>query len=103
MEIKNFRNIIFYFLLSLSFLKKQIICNNNITCFEYSCEECNSSEYGSCTKCRFGYKLIGGTCPCSDSSCAFCITSVGRNLCRLCKKGYIWDFSNCFCSISNCE
>ena len=104
MEIKNFRNILFYFLLSLSFLKIKIICDNNITCFEYSCEECNSTEYGSCTKSRFGYKLIDGTCPCYYSSCAVCATGVGRYICQLCKKGYtLGHDSRCYCNISNCE
>ena len=65
-------NLIFLNLL-LIILNKGILCNNN-TCFEYSCEECNSPEYGNCTKCRYGWTLIDGTCPCFNSSCAVCTT-----------------------------
>ena len=25
-------------------------------CYEYSCDECDTSEYGTCTKCRSGFK-----------------------------------------------
>ena len=103
MEIKFIKNILFYCLLSFIFLKKQIICKNNITCFEYSCEECNSPEYGNCTKCHYGWTLIDGTCPCFDSSCAVCSTRLGNSMCHLCKKGYDGSWDKCYCSISNCE
>ena len=101
---KNVQKFIFFILL-LIVLNGEIICNNNITCFEYSCEECNSTEYGNCIKCRSSWKLIDGTCPCFDSSCAVCTTGlVGLEICQLCKKGYtLGDDSKCYCNISNCE
>ena len=71
-------------------LNEVIICNNN-TCFEYSCEECNSTEYGHCTKCRYGWLLVDGTCPCFNTSCAICTTGLaGLDVCKLCKNGYVW-------------
>jgi hypothetical protein len=78
---------LFYFLIII-FLKKKINCGSK-PCFEYSCDECETEEYGKCTKCRDGFQLIDGTCPCSDSSCALCQNGfAGYNLCLLCKKGY---------------
>ena len=78
-------NLIFLSLLLIN-LNKGISSNNN-TCFEYSCEECNSQEYGNCTKCRFGWTLIDGTCPCFNSSCAVCATGFfSTDSCQLCKK-----------------
>ena len=95
-------NLIFLSLLLIN-LNKGISSNNN-TCFEYSCEECNSQEYGNCTKCRFGWTLIDGTCPCFNSSCAVCATGFfSTDSCQLCKKGYVWDNYHCICNISNCE
>ena len=89
--------------LPLIILIKTILCNNN-TCFEYSCEKCSSPEYGKCTKCRYGWSLIDGTCPCFNSSCAVCTSGfVGTETCQLCKKGFIWDNYNCICNLSNCE
>ena len=88
---KNVWRLIFFRIL-LIILNKRILCNNNIACFEYSCEECNSPEYGNCTKCRYGWTLIDGTCPCFSPSCAVCTTGFfGSDLCQLCKKGYVWD------------
>ena len=101
-EGKNIHKLIFFNILLIS-LTKGIICNIN-SCFEYSCEECNSSEYGKCTKCRNGWELIDGTCPCFNSSCALCITGLGGlNICQVCKKGFVWDDFYCNCNISNCE
>ena len=94
----NFFNIIiFYFsLLGINSIKQN--------CFEYSCEECNSTEYGTCTKCRDDFTLIDGTCPCSDSSCALCTTGLaGLNICEQCKEGYINENNNCKCAINNCD
>ena len=73
-------------------------------CYEYSCEECLSSEYGTCTKCRDDFKLIDGTCPCSFSSCALCTTGLaGLNICEQCKEGYYSSNKNCYCEVNNCE
>ena len=73
-------------------------------CYEYSCDECDSPEYGTCTKCRSDFKLIDGTCPCSSSSCALCTTGLaGLNICEQCKEGYTLSDRNCVCSIGNCE
>ena len=73
-------------------------------CYEYSCDECSTPEYGTCTKCRSDFKLIDGTCPCSFSSCALCTTGLaGLNICEQCKEGYTNTDGNCVCSISNCE
>ena len=73
-------------------------------CFEYSCDECDSPEYGNCSKCRETFRLINGTCPCSNSSCALCSTGLaGLNICHLCKNGYYNYEQNCYCEINNCE
>ena len=96
------KKILFYFLIII-FLKKKINCGSK-PCFEYSCDECETEEYGKCTKCRDGFQLIDGTCPCSDSSCALCQNGfAGYNLCRLCKKGYYNFLYDCYCMINNCE
>ena len=92
------------FILLFIILNEGINCNN-ITCFEYSCEECNSTEYGHCTKCRYGWTLVDGTCPCFNSSCAICKTGfAGTYQCEKCKNGYeLLHDSSCYCNISNCE
>ena len=55
------------------------------SCFEYSCEECSSPDYGNCTKCRDTFTLIDGTCPCSFSECALCTTGLaGLHICEQC-------------------
>ena len=70
--MKIFFNI---FLFSLFLKYIYIYCDEaKISCFEYSCEECTSEEYGTCTKCRNNFKLIDGTCPCQDLHCALCET-----------------------------
>ena len=95
-------NLYFYFLFLFLFRKKYIYCVDK-ECFEFSCEECDSEEYGSCTKCRQGFKLVDGKCPCYDSSCAICSTGlVGYNLCLQCKNGYYNYNNDCFCDIENC-
>ena len=61
----------------------------NHSCFEYSCEECESEDYGKCTKCREGFRLVQGTCPCYDFHCALCTNGLyDIKNCFLCKKGY---------------
>lgn len=95
---------IFFFFSILIVLKRNIINCGSSPCFEYSCDECETQEYGKCTKCREGWSLIDGTCPCIDSSCALCVSGLaGLNLCILCKKGYIWINYDCHCEINNCE
>ena len=99
MKKNKFLFFCFFVLLSI----KKIISGNS-TCFEYSCDECDSPEYGNCTKCRKGFKLIDGTCPCSDSSCALCSTGLaGLHICFLCKNGYFNFENDCFCDINECE
>ena len=86
------------------FLLIKNIISGNSTCFEYSCDECNTPEYGKCTKCREGFKLINGTCPCSDTNCALCSTGlVGLHICSLCKNGYYSYKKDCYCDIKDCE
>ena len=95
--MKNF----FYFCLFLFFSKIKIYVN---ACFEYSCEICSNEDYGSCTKCRNGFKLLNGTCPCSDTNCALCSTGLaGLYICSLCKNGYYNNNGDCECEIENCE
>ena len=95
--------IFLYFCLLLLLIKKKINCGNT-PCFEYSCDECETEEYGKCTKCREGWKLINGMCPCSDSSCALCYSGLaGLHLCILCKNGYYRLNGDCYCDINNCE
>ena len=94
-------NVLIFFLLFI--IKKRIRCGNS-TCFEYSCDECETQEYGKCTKCRKGFRLIDGTCPCSDINCALCSTGLsGINLCFLCKKGSHILTNDCYCQIDDCE
>ena len=81
-----------------TFLKTQIVCliitsllNIIQSCFEYSCEECSSEEYGKCTKCKSTFKLIDGTCPCSDPGCSICTSGfTGLGLYIQCKNWYIY-------------
>ena len=74
------------------------------TCYEYSCKECESEEYGKCTKCRDSFKLVDGTCPCADSSCALCTSGYpGIGVCAQCKNGYMNLWRDCYCFIENCE
>lgn len=86
----------FYF----SLLEKYI---NSETCFEYSCEECESSEYGKCIKCRENFQLIDGTCPCDDTSCALCLEPLSKYSCLLCKRGYHRENNACICNIDYCQ
>ena len=88
----------------LFFLKITLINSAKQQCFEFSCEECLTTEYGTCTKCRDDFRLIDGTCPCSSSDCALCTTGLaGLNICEQCKDGYYSSDKNCFCEVSNCE
>jgi len=92
-----------FFCLILLLIKKKIK-SGKTPCFEYSCSECETQEYGKCTKCREGWKLIDGLCPCSDSSCALCSSGLaGLHLCLLCKNGYYRFNGDCYCTINNCE
>ena len=92
-------NIKFFFLFQLLF---QIIKSQQ-SCFEYSCEECTNSNYGSCTKCKKDFILIDGTCPCYDSNCAMCKSSYPLTDCYFCKNNIINFMNNCICLINNCE
>ena len=91
------------FLVFIIFLNKLINCYNN-HCFEFSCEECETQEYEKFTKCRNGFRLVDGTCPCSDPKCALCSIGLsGLNLCALCKNGYYIEDNECKCEINDCE
>ena len=95
---------IFLFFYLLLILSKKKINSGKIQCFEYSCAECESQEYGKCTKCKSGWTLTNGTCPCVDSSCALCSSGLaGLHLCILCKNGYYKFENDCYCQIKNCE
>ena len=95
---------IFFIYIILFFLENSFIDCENIKCFEYSCEECSSEKYGNCTRCRPGFHLIDGTCPCADSSCALCTTGLaGLNICKLCKKGFYRMDDDCHCEVENCD
>ena len=88
----------------LFFSKITLINSAEQQCFEFSCEECDTPEYGSCTKCRDTFKLIDGTCPCSSSDCALCTTGLaGLNICEQCKAGFYSSDKNCYCEVNNCE
>jgi hypothetical protein len=76
------------------------------SCFEYSCEACESEEYGKCTKCKYSFTLVDGTCPCDNPSCALCwfgYYTITISICKLCKIGHIRYFGQCICNILNCE
>jgi len=96
---------IFFLYSTLLFLiKYNLFKCDNITCFEYSCAECDSENYGDCKKCRPGFHLIDGTCPCQDKNCALCTTGLaGLNICKLCKNGYYRMEDNCECEVEHCE
>ena len=79
-------------------------------CFEYSCEKCYWDYYGACTKCKEGYTLSYGICPCYNYNCAICSSGYpDLNSCILCKDDYITYYNskskirNCKCKIDNCE
>ena len=91
----------FVYILLISLIKINCSLHN---CFEYSCEECNSTEYGACTKCRDTFTLVDGTCPCSFTSCALCLTGLaGLQICEQCKDGYYNFDKDCYCEVNNCE
>ena len=93
----------FHLFLFFSFFKYINCEGTNHSCYEYSCEECSKSEYGFCTKCRDGFILVSGTCPCSDFRCALCPTGLyDRNICELCKNGYYKFNKRCYCDIDGC-
>ena len=95
--------ILYFFILIFLFSNKIINCGNS-TCFEYSCDECLTSEYGTCIKCRDEFRLVDGTCPCSDINCALCETGLaGLHICELCKNGYFNFNKDCYCDITDCE
>ena len=93
---------IFFYLFILVFIKKKIIkCDE---CFEYSCQKCIDGIYGHCLECREGFKLVDGTCPCADVSCALCTTGLaGLHICHLCKNEYYSYNKDCYCDIEDCE
>ena len=91
----------FVYIFIISLIKINCSLHN---CFEYSCEECDSPDYGNCTKCRDSFTLVDGTCPCSFSSCALCSTGLaGLQICEQCKDGYYNFEKNCYCEVNNCE
>ena len=97
-QFTYFVQIIFF-----SFCILKINCGTQ-PCYEYSCDECDTSEYGTCTKCRDDFSLIDGTCPCSDSGCALCTSGLaGLYICEQCKEGYNNIDKNCVCNVNNCE
>lgn len=78
--------------------------DNNFSCFEYACENCTSEKYGDCIKCRNSFKLIDGTCPCADPSCAICTSGyAGLHICKLCRNGFYRKENDCQCEIPDCE
>ena len=77
-----------------------IFCNN---CFEYSCEECSDSNYDSCTKCKEGFNLLDGTCPCYDPECNICRTSSYGNSFVYFNENYYNLNGKCQCQFKNCE
>ena len=92
----------FLFLFSF-FVIKYLNCDTaKKSCFEYSCKECESEEYGKCTKCREGFNLIEGTCPCTNFQCALCTGGSYYDDCELCKNGYYNNNKNCNCEIEGC-
>ena len=92
-----------YFVNILIFLIITINCSLQ-NCYEYSCDECDSPDYGNCTKCRDTFTLIDGKCPCSFSSCALCSTGLaGLSICEQCKDGYFIFQKDCYCQVNNCE
>ena len=73
-------------------------------CFEYSCEKCINSEYGSCTKCKENFILMDGTCPCYDYACNVCDTSYVGSRCYFCDENFQLNEQNqCVCEDPNCE
>ena len=94
----------FFFFLFLNF--KYIYCEGDGTtesCFEYSCKECDPSDKYKCTKCRKGFQLVDGTCPCYDFHCALCPSGlVDNSICELCKNGYYRYENKCICDIEGC-
>ena len=93
----------FYFCNILIFSIITINCSQQ-DCYEYSCDECDSPDYGNCTKCRESFTLIDGKCPCSFSSCALCTTGFAAlHVCEQCKDGYYTYLNDCYCTVNNCE
>lgn len=83
-----------------------IIKTNTISfpyCFEYGCEECKDNKYGSCTKCKENFKLIDGKCPCSDSNCLICDSSLLKATCHYCNKDSNLVDDECMCKMKTCE
>ena len=72
-------------------------------CFEYGCEECSDDKYGSCTKCKNNFKLIDGKCPCADSNCFICESSLLKAKCHYCNKDSLLYEEECICNMRGCE
>ena len=81
------------FLLIFIFIASPILIK---TCFEFSCEECESEEFGKCTKCKENFELVVGTCPCKDSSCVLCDKGIENASCFLCKNSYDRSNNKCY-------
>ena len=61
-------------------------------CFEYSCELCFDSNYGSCSVCKKNYILKDGKCECYDSNCLICTSSFRFSDCLYCKNNSLNQF-----------
>ena len=83
--------------IQITFLVIISLLNYIQSCFEDSCEECSSEEYGKCTKCKNGYIYNNGNCncpvdfceKCSKKGCIKCIQGryLIEGLCRKCIDG----------------
>ena len=94
----------FFHVYLILFLTNNYINCTITNCFEYSCEECNDEYFGSCVKCRRYFRLVDGTCPCFDHTCALCQNGLaGLSSCSLCKNGYYINDGDCICEIDDCE
>ena len=94
---------IFFYFFFLFSIFKYFYCEGT-SCFEYSCEECDPDDRHKCTKCRDGFQLVDGKCPCSDFRCALCPTGLyDFSICELCKDGYYRYKNKCMCDIEGCS
>ena len=94
----------FFLYINLLFLFSNILiyCSQN-SCYEYSCEECESDDYRKCIKCKDTFLLVDRTCPCEDFGCALCTSGLVGSKCLLCKNGFVLENNDCKCKRNNCE